>query len=90
MITKQPRKRIKEYERKNREFSLFKKKDDVPVKVLSASKRSSIAEYLVNKLTCANGYNLNRFKIIKNCSNGFDLTKMKVIYTLFWKLILCE
>ena len=47
-------------------------KDDIPVKVLNASKRSSIAEHLVNNSTCANSYNLKRFKVIKTYSNVFN------------------
>ena len=42
-------------------FCFSDKKDDIPVKVLNASKRSSIAEHLVNNPTCANSYNINRF-----------------------------
>ena len=57
---------------------------DILVKVLSASKRSSIAEHLVNNSTCANRYNLNTFKIIKNCSNVFDLIKLEAICILFY------
>ena len=54
-------------------FCFSDKKDDIPVKAINAFKRSSIAEHLVNNSTCANSYNLNRFKIIKTCSNVFDL-----------------
>ena len=53
-------------------FCCLDKKDDIPAKTLNVSKHSSIAEHLVNP-TCANSYNINRFKIIKTCSNIFDL-----------------
>ena len=33
----------------------------------------SIAQHLVNNSTCANSYNITRFKNIKTCSNVFDL-----------------
>ena len=42
-------------------FCFSDKKDDIPVKVLNAFKRSSIAEHLVINSTCANSYNLSRF-----------------------------
>ena len=57
-------------------------------KDLNASKRSSIAEHLVNNLTCANKCNINRSKIIKICSNVFDLIRLKVICILLRKSIL--
>ena len=62
----------------------------IPVKVLNASKRSSITELLVNNSTCANSYNINRFKIIKTCSNVFDLVKLEVICTFIMKPVLCK
>ena len=74
--TRQLRKRIKRYVPKNVDnFCYLDKKDDIPTKVLNASKRLSIAEHLVNNnnQTCANSYNINRFKIIKTCKYIFDL-----------------
>ena len=62
-----------------RYFCFTEKKDDIPVKVLKASKRLSIAEQLINNSTCANIYILNWLKIIKTCSNDFDLVKLEVI-----------
>ena len=74
LTTRQLRKRIKEHVPKSVDnFCCLDKKDDIPAKVLNASKRSSIAEHLVNNQTCANSYNINRFKVIKTCSNIFDL-----------------
>ena len=58
---------------------------NIPVKVLNASKRSFIAEHLVNNSTCVNSYNLNRFKTIKTCSNVFDLIKLEAICMLLRK-----
>ena len=69
---------------------LFGKKDDIPAKVLNASKRSSIAEHLVINPTCENSYNINRFKIIKTCSNIFDLIKFEVIGSFLRKPVLCQ
>ena len=66
-------------------FYISKKKNDIPVKVLNVSKRSPIAEHLVNNSTCANTYNLNKFKIIKTCSNVFDLIKLEAICNLLRK-----
>ena len=51
---------------------------------------SSILEHLVNNLLCADNYNVNRFKIIKNCSNVLDLIKVEAICNLLRKLVLCE
>ena len=83
MTTKHLRKRINEHLPKSVEnFCFLEKKGDVPVKVLNASKRSSIAEHLVNNSTCANSYNLIGFKTIKTCSNVFDLIKQEAISML--------
>ena len=85
------RKRIKEHVPKSIEnFCCSDKKDDIPVKVLNASKRSSIAEHLVNNTTCANSYNTNRLKSIKKCSNVFDLIKLEAICILLRKPVLCK
>ena len=63
LTTRHLRKRIKEHVPKSVEnFCFENKKDDIPVKVLKVSKRSSIAEHLVNNPTSANIYNINRFK----------------------------
>ena len=89
--TKQLRKRIKEHVPKSVDnFCCLDKKDDIPAKVLNASKRSSIAEHLVNNPTCANNYNIKRFKIIKTCSNIFDLIKLEAICILLRKPVLCK
>ena len=44
---------------------LSNKKDDISVKVLNASKRSFIAEHLVNNTTCTNSYNKIDLKLLK-------------------------
>ena len=86
-MTRHLRKRIKEHVPKNVEnFCFSDKKDDIPVKVINASKRLSIAEHLVNNSTFANSYNMNSFKIIKTCSNVFDLIKLEAIR----KPVLCK
>ena len=36
------------------------------IRVINASKRSAIAEHLINNLEYVSNYNLKRFKIIKN------------------------
>ena len=91
LTTRHLRKRIKEHIPKCVEnFCLSDKKDDIPVKVLNASKRSSISEHLVNNPTCANNYNIDRFKIIKICSNVFDLIKLEAICILLRKPVLCK
>ena len=72
LTTRHLRERIKEHVLKSVEsFCVSDEKDDIPVKVLNASKRSSIAEHLINNLTCKNSYIINRFKITKTCSNVF-------------------
>ena len=63
LTTRHLRNRIKEDVAKSIETFLFSEmKEDISVKVLNASKRSSIAEYLANNTTCANSFYLNRFK----------------------------
>ena len=91
LTTRHLSKRIKEYVPKNVEnFCFSQKKDDTPTKVLNASKRSSVAEKLVNNLTCANSYNLNIFRLIKTFSNVFDLVKLKAICFLLKNSVLCK
>ena len=72
-------------------FLLFKyKKDGIPANVLNASKRSFIAEHLIDNTTCTNSYIMNRFKIIKTCNNVFDLIKLEDICILLRKPVLCK
>ena len=59
-------------------------------KIINVSKRSSIVEHLVNNSACANNYNVNVFKIIKNCSSVFDLIKLEAICILLRKPVLCK
>ena len=59
-------------------------------KVLNASKRSSIAQQLINNPTCVNNYNINRFKIIKACNNVFNLIKLQSMCILLRKHVLCK
>ena len=58
--------------------------------VLNASKRLSIVEHLVNNPTCANNYNINRFKNIKTCRKVFDLIQLEAICILSRKPVLCK
>ena len=89
LTKRQLRKRIKEHVPKSVDnFCYSEKKDDIPVKVLNASKPSSIAEHLVNNSTCENSYNLNRFKIIQVCSNFFDLIKLEPFVFYKGKLLM--
>ena len=87
---RQLRKRIKEHFPKSVEnFSSSEKKVDVPVKVLNASNRLSVAEHMVKDSTCRNSHSLNRFKLIISCSNVFDLIKPEALCTLLRKPVLC-
>ena len=45
---------------------------------------------LINNPTCANSYNMNKFKIIKTCNNVFNLIKLEAICILFTKPVLCK
>ena len=91
LTTRHLRERIKQHVPKSVEkFCFSKKKDCISVKVLNASKRSSIVENLVNNSTCANSYNINRFKMIKNCINVFKLIKIEAICILLRKPLLCR
>ena len=91
LSTRHLKKRIKEHVPNSVDnFCSSENKNDIPVKVLNSFKRSSIAEHLVNNSTCANSYNLNKFKIIKTCSNVFDLIKLKAICILLRKPVLCK
>ena len=60
------------------------------VKVVNASKRSAIADHLVNNSNCASTYNMNKFKIIKNCFSIYDLIKIEAICILIRKPKLCK
>ena len=72
MISRQFGKRIKEHIPKSfDEFYKTSSKENKSIRVVNASKRSDIAEQLVNNLDCASNYNLKRFKIIKICFKIF-------------------
>ena len=90
-MTRQIRKRIEEHIPKSVEsFCCLDNIDDIPDKVLNAFKRSSIAQHLINNPTCANNYNMNRFKIIKTCNDVFDLIKLEAIRIFLRKPVLCN
>ena len=76
-------KRVKEHIPKSIEkFCKMSNKENKFVKVVNASKRSAIAECLVNNNVYASSYNLNKIKIIKNCFSISDLIKLKSICIL--------
>ena len=58
--------------------------------VVNASKRSSIAEHLINNTNCGNNYNSSRFKIINSCTNSIDLVRMEAISIFLNKPELCK
>ena len=58
--------------------------------VLNATKRSSIAEHLINNTSCANSYNSSRFKITNNCTNPIDLVRLEAISISLNKPELCK
>ena len=65
-------------------------KKNKSVRVVNASKRSAIAEHLVNNTNCASNYNMNRCKIIKNCFSISDFIKLKAVCILIRKPKLCK
>ena len=67
-----------------------KEKDNKPVKILNAIKRSAIAEHLVLNHSCAENFNLERFKIIKSCNSVYDLIKIEAICILNRKPKVCR
>ena len=84
-------KRIKEQILKSSDESCkMSNKENKSVRVVNASKRSAIAEHLINNNNCASNYNLDRFKIIKNCFSISDLIKLEAICILILKPKLCK
>ena len=63
-----------------------KKTNNKTEAVVNATKRSSIAEHLINNTNCANNFDLSRFKIISNCTNSIDLIRLKAIPIFFINL----
>ena len=47
--------------------------------VVNATKKSSIAEHIINNTKCANNYDSSRLKILNNCNNFIDLVRMEAI-----------
>ena len=91
MTSRQFGKRVKKHVPKSREeFYKMSDKENKTVRTVNASKRSAIAENLINNSNCASNYNLNRFKIIKNCFCISDLIKLEAICILIRKLKLCK
>ena len=91
MTSRQFGKRIKEHVPKSiEEFCKMNDKENKTVRMVNASKRSAIAEHLINNSNCASNYNLDRFKIIKNCFCISDLIKLEAICILIRKPKLCK
>ena len=91
MTSRQFGKRIKEHVPKSiEEFCKMSDKENKTVRMVNASKRSAIAEHLINNSNCASNYNLDRFKIIKNCFCISDLIKLEAICILIRKPKLCK
>ena len=64
MTSRQFGKRIKEHVPKSIEaFCKMSNKENKAVIMVNASKRSAIAENLINNSNCASNYNLSRFKL---------------------------
>ena len=58
--------------------------------VLNATKKSSIAEHLINNTSCANNYDSSRFKILNNCTDSIDLVRMEAMSIFLNKPELCK
>ena len=83
--------RIKEHIPKRiDEFCKTSNKENKSIRVVNASKRSAIAEHLVDNLDCTSSYNLKIFKSIKDCFNIFDFIKFEAICILIRKPKLCK
>ena len=54
----------------------------------NATKRSSVAEHLVNNKECAKNYDSSRFKVLHQCQNAMDLIKMEAISIYLEKPVL--
>ena len=72
------------------DFCKISNKENKSVRVVNASKRSAIAEHLVNNSNFAKNYNLNRLRIIKNCFSISYLIKIKAICILIRNPKLCK
>jgi len=58
--------------------------------LINASRKSSIAEHLVNYPNCGKNYEDVRFKIVQQCSNVYDLSKLEAIFIYLNKPELCK
>ena len=59
-------------------LNFIKQKNSHKTKVfINATKRSSIAEHLINNIDCANNYDLSIFKVINSYTNSVDLVRLK-------------
>ena len=79
MTSRQFGKKIKGHVPKSIEdFCKISSKKNKSIRMVNASKRSAIAEHLVNNSNFASNYNLNRLRIIKNYFRISDLVKLKL------------
>ena len=58
--------------------------------IKNVTKRSSVAEHLVNNKECTKKYDLSRLKILHPCNNVTDLIKMKAISIHIEKPVICK
>ena len=63
----------------------IKKNTNKTEAVVNATKRSLIAENLINNTDCANNYDLLRFKVINNFENLIDLVRSEAISNILGK-----
>ena len=59
------------------------------IRLVNATKRSTIAENLENNIDCESNFNLKIFKVIKNCFHISDLIKLEAICILLKKTLNC-
>ena len=66
MTSREFGKRIKEHIPKSiKEFCKTSNKENKSIRVVNTSKRSAIAEHLVNNLDCSSNYNLKGYQMIE-------------------------
>ena len=56
-----------------------KEPKNITIVTENATKRSLVAEHLVNNRECAKKFDLSRFKILNQCNNVTDFIKMEAI-----------
>ena len=81
--------RLKEHVPKCVEIFIEGKVNIKSLALINATKRSSIAEHLVNNLDCGKNNKDTRFKIVQQCPNVYDLFKLEAIFIYLNKPELC-